>query len=226
MRLDGWNCASLVSTAQRARRPEVGIHGLSRRLSWTGSANVNKTQPGLLLRQTHALCQQRFCGTRPAGQLGSSWISSARAEWRVVDVRASPKLSGRNQLRCFKSSSTTTDKAGKERTEELLQQFEVKKGEETRPQRQALNKEDEGSHSALQEKQGPQSMNKGRDSLYSRCYNLPLLIVTGKLLTTPSRLFKLIIPLTNVDNRGRGKGESQHLTILEPALTTRQALNP
>lgn len=53
---------------------------------------------------------------------------------------------------------------------------------------------------------------------------MPLLTSAGKLLTTPSRLFKLIIPLTTVGEQGKDKGKIK--TTLERNLTDNTGIEP
>ncbi|QQK42893.1 Coiled-coil domain containing protein 109, C-terminal [Penicillium digitatum] len=83
-----------------------------------------------------------------------------------------------------------------QKTEELLEKFEVQEcSQEARPQRTVLSENGENGNSPTEGAKWPERMTK------------------GKMLTTPSRLFKLIIPLTTVGIGGHEK-EIEPIAIL------------
>ncbi|KAJ5164569.1 uncharacterized protein N7500_006399 [Penicillium coprophilum] len=99
------------------------------------------------------------------------------------------------QTRQFSQADHTQITGEKQKTEELLEKFEVQEGnQEARPQRTLLSENGKEGKSP-EEKKWPERMTK------------------GKMLTTPSRLFKLIIPLTTIGSEGHDK-EIEPIAIL------------
>ncbi|CAI7659836.1 uncharacterized protein N7487_001155 [Penicillium crustosum] len=100
------------------------------------------------------------------------------------------------QTRNFSSADHTQVSGDNPKTEELLEKFEVQEGnQEARPQRTVLSENGENGKSPTEGAKWPERMTK------------------GKMLTTPSRLFKLIIPLTTIGNEGHDK-EIEPIAIL------------
>ncbi|KAJ5196564.1 hypothetical protein N7449_007043 [Penicillium cf. viridicatum] len=100
------------------------------------------------------------------------------------------------QTRKFSSADHTEVSGDNQKTEELLEKFEVQEGnQEARPQRTVLSENGENGKSPTEGAKWPERMTK------------------GKMLTTPSRLFKLIIPLTTIGNGGHDK-EIEPIAIL------------
>ncbi|KAJ5105283.1 hypothetical protein NUU61_002630 [Penicillium alfredii] len=105
---------------------------------------------------------------------------------------------GWKQTRSFTKANRPST-SNKEKTEELLESFEVREDEhDTQPQRQVLEEGRRRSQSGTQTDQWSEG------------------ITQGKMLTTPSRLFKLIIPLTIVSNQGQDKGIEPIAILVHP----------
>ncbi|KAJ5388129.1 hypothetical protein N7509_010670 [Penicillium cosmopolitanum] len=98
-------------------------------------------------------------------------------------------LAGCQQARYFKKANYVEKIGDNERTEELLESLEEKH-----------NERKTGSSRHVLDKDGKRPSTEGQDKKWSED------MTKGKLLTTPSRLFKLIIPLTTVDSRDSDKG--------------------
>ncbi|KAJ5959210.1 uncharacterized protein N7479_006360 [Penicillium vulpinum] len=100
------------------------------------------------------------------------------------------------QIRKFSQTDHTHVSSDKQKTEELLEKFEVQEGnQEARPHGTVLHEDGDKERSPKDEVKWPERMTK------------------GKMLTTPSRLFKLIIPLTTIGNEGHDK-EIEPIAIL------------
>ncbi|KAJ5513105.1 hypothetical protein N7463_002657 [Penicillium fimorum] len=95
------------------------------------------------------------------------------------------------QTRKLSQADHTQIPGDKQKTEELLEKFEAQKGnQEAQPQRTGLSENGQAGQSS-EEQKWPERKTK------------------GKMLTTPSRLFKLIIPLTTISNEGHDKAQSE-----------------
>ncbi|KAJ5126040.1 hypothetical protein N7526_008217 [Penicillium atrosanguineum] len=96
---------------------------------------------------------------------------------------------GQTQTRFFKKANYIERIGDNERTEDVLEALEVRDDEpDTRPSPKVLGANGEKPSTEHQDAKWSEDMTK------------------GKMLTTPSRLFKMIIPLTTVSTRGdKGK---------------------
>ena len=129
--------------------------------------------------------------------LGQS--QSRRAGLRV------PLLAGCQQARYFKKANYVEKIGDNERTEELLESLDEQNSSKSGSSRNVLDKKGQKPSMESQNQRWPEDMTKGEypPPIASTFISLTRI---GKMLTTPSRLFKLIIPLTTVDCRDSDKG--------------------
>ncbi|OOQ89968.1 hypothetical protein PEBR_05768 [Penicillium brasilianum] len=108
-------------------------------------------------------------------------------------------LAGQGQARFFRKANYIEKIGDNERTEEIQEILEVKDDEQNdQPQRDILDGEGK--------KQSPQESQMEQQSEY---------MTRGKMLTTPSRLFKLIIPLTTM-TKDHDKGIEPIAILVHP----------
>ncbi|KAJ5136796.1 hypothetical protein N7448_005350 [Penicillium atrosanguineum] len=105
---------------------------------------------------------------------------------------------GQTQTRFFKKANYIERIGDNERTEDVLEALEVRDDEpDTRPSPKVLGANGEKPSTEHQDAKWSEDMTK------------------GKMLTTPSRLFKMIIPLTTVSTRG-DKGIEPIAILIHP----------
>ncbi|KAJ5317160.1 hypothetical protein N7508_001668 [Penicillium antarcticum] len=184
------NCAPIVSAATAMGRVSRGIPYASlRRLGSAGWNGCNGKGSGLATRHFHSTIMRDY-GIRASG------VPPATKMQRIGLEAVSPNRLGWSQFRSFSKADHTQVSGDNQKTEELLEKFEVQEGnQEARPQHHILHEDGKGEQPATQGEQWPERMTK------------------GKMLTTPSRLFKLIIPLTIVGDLGHDK-EIEPIAIL------------
>ncbi|KAJ5983669.1 hypothetical protein N7481_005768 [Penicillium waksmanii] len=144
----------------------------------TGLINLHYGHQRTSLSQLHTLSRRRATSDTLSTQL--------RSDQAGLSVSL---LAGCQQARYFKKANYVEKIGDNERTEELLETLEEKHNE-----RKA------GSSRHVLDKDGKRPSTEGQNKKWSED------MTKGKLLTTPSRLFKLIIPLTTVDSRDGDKG--------------------
>ncbi|OQD73293.1 hypothetical protein PENDEC_c016G02366 [Penicillium decumbens] len=109
-----------------------------------------------------------------------------------------PRESGEAQIRFYRKANYVERIGDNKKTEDILEAFEVRDDEpDTRPSRQVLGAGGEKPPTEHQDAKWSKEMTK------------------GKMLTTPSRLFKLIIPLTTVD-KNHDKGIEPIAMLVHP----------
>ncbi|KAJ5584257.1 uncharacterized protein N7459_004057 [Penicillium hispanicum] len=189
-------CASLASVA----RGQVSWRGVGVYSSGTfGSSALVGSYQRSSYRQIHGFLH----GYRGTVSTEAAWSPAARLA--QLDLRA-PGLVGapralltHGQVRCFKKANYIERIGDNERTEDILERLEVRDDEkDVSPPRQVLNEDGQRPSSPEQQGEWPGDM------------------TTGKMLTTPSRLFKLIIPLTTVGNQGQNKGIETIAILVHP----------
>ncbi|KAJ5669410.1 hypothetical protein N7462_010480 [Penicillium macrosclerotiorum] len=137
-------------------------------------------------------CPQRFLSSRRTlptnGFRTAAWSTRDQVNRR------------RNQARFFRKANYIERIGDNEKAEKILETLEVKEDEkDAPPQRQVLDEEGNmKSPPKTQTEKWSEHMTK------------------GKMLTTPSRLFKLIIPLTTIGNGGRDKGIEPIAILVHP----------
>lgn len=109
-----------------------------------------------------------------------------------------PLLAGCQQARYFKKANYVEKIGDNERTEELLESLDEQNSSKSGSSRNVLDKKGQKPSMESQNQRWPEDMTK------------------GKMLTTPSRLFKLIIPLTTVDCRDSDKGIEPIAILVHP----------
>ncbi|KAJ5368723.1 uncharacterized protein N7496_008483 [Penicillium cataractarum] len=114
-------------------------------------------------------------------------------------IRGTRALAGQGQVRFFRKANYIEKIGDNERTEEILETLEVNDDEKyAQPQRQILDVEGR--------KHPPPTSQMETWSEH---------MTRGKMLTTPSRLFKLIIPLTTMD-KSHDKGIEPIAILVHP----------
>lgn len=200
MRPVGRGCAPLVSMVRRqAGWCGAGTYALS------GRPSGNTIFPGC--RGIHLLLRGGVDGTSSE----AARLPSSMSLWKFGAT--APRVSlGQTQTRSFKKRNYVERVTNKEKAEEVLEALEVRDDEkDTQPPRQVLNEKGEESSSGPQDPGSHEEMTKGETVPYY--LSMWYLTLPGKMLTTPSRLFKLIIPLTTVGREGEDKGKSQALNL-------------
>lgn len=154
------------------------------------------------------------------GNDGPARLSLVMSSRGLAAIAPHP-LRGQTQTRSFKKANYVEKIVDNEKAQEVLEALEVRDDEtDAQPPRQALNDNGEKPPSAQENTESDEDMTKGEvipDYLF-----LHLLTRPGKMLTTPSRLFKLILPLTTVGREGEDKGKAQATAYHQPILI----LNP
>lgn len=200
MYLSARNCAPAMSAATRM----VSQRGAPSAMGSLGHSGLNGWTKGSVASSGHIRSFSRRC-------LGSS--HRPRAPVLPPTTRLScavpAALSAKHfgcQIRGFSQADHTQVSGDNPKTEELLEKFEVQEGnQEARPQHTILHEDKKEKKSPLEGNNWPERMTKG--NFFHDDFQPHSLITLGKMLTTPSRLFKLIVPLTTIGNQGRDKGK-------------------
>ncbi|KAK9859471.1 Protein of unknown function DUF607 [Penicillium brevicompactum] len=178
MYLSARNCAPAMSAATRM----VSQRGAPSAMGSLGHSGLNGWTKGSVASSGYIRSFSRRClgrSPRPrAPVLPPTTILSC-----AVPAALPAKHFG-CQIRGFSQADHTQVSGDNPKTEELLEKFEVQEGnQEARPQHTILHEDKKEKKSPLEGNKWPERMTK------------------GKMLTTPSRLFKLIVPLTTIGNQ-------------------------
>ncbi|KAJ5478687.1 hypothetical protein N7530_004196 [Penicillium desertorum] len=188
------SCAPVVSAAAgRISLSQCGAPYSS--LGKTGSAELNGWAANCSVGSSRHI--RSFSGRRLGRGIGLGASGALPVTKLYAGLTAVPRDHfAWIQARIFSSADHTQLRGDKQKTEELLEKFEAQKGNQAvRPQRTALGESGEVGKSPMEGEKWPERMTK------------------GKMLTTPSRLFKLIIPLTTIINEDHDK-EIEPIAIL------------
>ncbi|CAG7928596.1 unnamed protein product [Penicillium olsonii] len=169
------NCAPVVSVAtgmisHRGAPSALGKLGLAGRNRWAAA-------PVSTSRHIRSLSQRTL-------DLGSGLKVSGSSPATRPACAVPIQYFGCSQTRSFSRADHTQVSGDNQKTEDLLEKFEVQEGnQEARPQHTVLHEDQKDRNSLAEGDKWPERMTK------------------GKMLTTPSRLFKLIVPLTTIANQ-------------------------
>ncbi|CAG8421396.1 unnamed protein product [Penicillium salamii] len=197
------NCAPIASVvtgmaSKRGAPSAIGRRGLARLNGWAMTPVSSSRQ----IRSLSGRCLGINTGSRVPGLSATTRLASA------VPAAVPTQYFACSQIRSFSKADHTQVSGDNQKTEELLEKFEVQEGnQEARPQHTLLHEEPKEKKSLLEGDKWPERMTK------------------GKMLTTPSRLFKLIVPLTTIGNEGRDKGK-WIATQTNAQLTTSPEIEP
>lgn len=222
------NCAPIVSAATGrisqcgAPYASLGKSASGELNSWTGHRS---TITARYIRSFSGRCLGRGIGLRAHN------ASLVTKPGYTTSIAAPLDHIAWIQTRKFSSADHTQVSGDNPKTKEPLEKFGVQKGnQEARPQRTVLSENGENGKSPTEGAKWPERMNKGNKVLLWFLQVSMLTLGIGKMLTTPSRLFKLIIPLTTIANGGHDKGMSilnifskHHLTSM---LTAQSEIEP
>lgn len=177
-----------LSVRRISEHAALGRHSLA-----LGSRGLGSASRRGACRQLHLFSSGGVrAGISRAGHLDQATGSSThRSPW------------GPLQTRSFRKANYVERIGDNERTEEILEALDVKDDEkDVPPQRQVTEEEKPPSEEETKKWSGDMTKGMLEHIKDHQCR----LTGTGKMLTTPSRLFKLIIPLTISDNEGLNKG--------------------
>ncbi|OQE22100.1 hypothetical protein PENFLA_c013G02877 [Penicillium flavigenum] len=197
MHFQARNCAPIVSAA-------TGRISLSQRsapyssLGRIGSAGLNGWAENRSVGSSRHI--RSFSGRHLGRGIGLGASGASPATKLYAGLTAVPRdHHAWIQARKISSADHTQVRGDKHKTEELLEKLEVQEGNQAaRPQRAALGENGEGGKSPMEGEKLPERMTK------------------GKMLTTPSRLFKLIIPLTTIINEDHDKDIEPIAILVHP----------
>ncbi|KAJ6069636.1 hypothetical protein N7499_011523 [Penicillium canescens] len=150
------HCAPIVSAATATGRISRGIPYASLRLGSAGWNACTGKGSGLSTRHIH-LISRRDHGFQISG------ISPAK---NTQCVAAPSNRLGWSQFRSFSQADHSEVSGDNQKTEELLEKFEVQEGnQEARPQRNIISEDGKGEQSVIQGEEWPERMTKGMDAM-------------------------------------------------------------
>jgi hypothetical protein len=154
------NCAPAVSTATRMIS-QRGAPSASRRLGLAGLNSWAGKIPESPFRHIHSF-SRRSLGGRIANR--ASVISTTRPRC-AVSATVPREYYSWLQTRDFSKADHTQVSGDNQKTEELLEKFEVQEGnQEARPQHTILHEDNKGKQPPIEGDQRPERMTKGSAS--------------------------------------------------------------